>query len=168
MLIHKIQRKLFNMNKFWVFSKFARQISNFLTYLDCPHNENKWKKSWAIKVLSRFILEHCDRINLMSRFLERNTYIGPKREGFGIQYVSNLGWKVLNQPPFFVPQVLNAKLPKSPTFQQKVFWAETSFPIRQGTFMSNWTMGGNAEIPLTAVVCQCVPIFNWMLSLLQI
>ena len=42
-LIHKIQRKFFNMYKFWVFSKFAREISNFLTYLECPHNVWMWK-----------------------------------------------------------------------------------------------------------------------------
>jgi hypothetical protein len=37
MLLHKIQRKNFNMYKILNFSKFAREISNFLTYLDCPH-----------------------------------------------------------------------------------------------------------------------------------
>ena len=45
----------------------------------------------------------------------------------------SLRWKVLKSLLFFVPQVLNAKLPKSPTFQQKVFWAKTSYPIPDWT-----------------------------------
>ena len=44
------------MNKFWVFSKIAYEISNFLKYLDCPHHV--WM-FWAIKLLLRFIFEHC-------------------------------------------------------------------------------------------------------------
>ena len=57
MLIHKIQRKFFNMYKFWVFSKFAHEISNFLTYFDCPHHVWMWKVEKSHKQYN-FISSH--------------------------------------------------------------------------------------------------------------
>jgi hypothetical protein len=60
----KIYQKKILIYKFWVFSKNPLEISNFLSYLDCPHylfmNEEMWKKSWERKLGLRFFLARCD------------------------------------------------------------------------------------------------------------
>ena len=60
MLIYKIQRKIFNINKFWVFFKICLwnlKFSYIFRLSPSCINVEKWKKFWVVYVRYRFIPE---------------------------------------------------------------------------------------------------------------
>ena len=100
MLLHKIQRKIFNMNKFWVFSKFALwnlKFSYIFRLSPSYIKVEKWKKFWVVYVCYRIILEQCGWGKKRPKTCLRNIWMVPNFLGnFEDLFFCHLNWRNIN------------------------------------------------------------------------